>query len=86
MSDILWQPSAERIGKTRMEAFRRFINQRHHLKIDDYPACTNGPSISGRRSGRLSSMSSTSVFTNNPTRCCVKARACPAPSGSPAQH
>ncbi|MDN3221168.1 acetoacetate--CoA ligase [Pseudomonas nunensis] len=38
MSDILWQPSAERIGKTRMEAFRRFVNQRHHLKIDDYPA------------------------------------------------
>ncbi|MGF6113176.1 acetoacetate--CoA ligase [Pseudomonas frederiksbergensis] len=38
MSDILWQPSAQRIGKTRMEAFRRFINQRHHLKIDDYPA------------------------------------------------
>ncbi|CAI8909608.1 acetoacetate--CoA ligase [Pseudomonas sp. IT-P218] len=38
MSDILWQPSAERIGKTRMEAFRRFINQRHHLHIDDYPA------------------------------------------------
>jgi acetoacetyl-CoA synthetase len=38
MSDILWQPSAERIGKTRMEAFRRFINQRHDLHIDDYPA------------------------------------------------
>jgi len=38
MSDILWQPDAKRIGKTRMEAFRRFINQRHHLKIDDYPA------------------------------------------------
>ena len=38
MSDILWQPSAKRIGKTRMEAFRRFINQRHHLHIDDYPA------------------------------------------------
>ncbi|WP_028622805.1 acetoacetate--CoA ligase [Pseudomonas sp. Ant30-3] len=38
MSDILWQPSAQRIGKTRMHAFRRFINNRHHLKIDDYPA------------------------------------------------
>lgn len=37
MSDILWQPSAERIGKTRMEAFRRFINQRHSLDIADYP-------------------------------------------------
>ncbi|MGF0237774.1 acetoacetate--CoA ligase [Rhodococcus sp. IEGM1300] len=38
MSDILWQPSAERIGKTRMEAFRRFINQRHNLQIEGYPA------------------------------------------------
>jgi len=38
MSDILWQPSAERIAKTRMDAFRRSISQRHHLHIDDYPA------------------------------------------------
>ena len=38
MSEVLWQPTAERIGKTRMEAFRRFVNQRHHLHIDDYPA------------------------------------------------
>lgn len=37
MSDILWQPSAERIGKTRIDAFRRFINQRHGLDIGDYP-------------------------------------------------
>ncbi|KAB0495945.1 acetoacetate--CoA ligase [Pseudomonas vancouverensis] len=38
MSEVQWQPSAERISKSRMEAFRRFVNQRHHLKIDDYPA------------------------------------------------
>ncbi|MGB5825663.1 MAG: acetoacetate--CoA ligase [Pseudomonas mandelii] len=38
MSDILWQPSAERISKTRMEAFRRFIIKRHHIHLDDYPA------------------------------------------------
>ncbi|MDP9525986.1 acetoacetate--CoA ligase [Pseudomonas protegens] len=38
MSDILWQPSAERIGKTRMDAFRRFVNQRHGLNLHDYPA------------------------------------------------
>ena len=36
MSDILWQPDPKRIAKTRMEAFRRFINQRHHLDIADY--------------------------------------------------
>jgi hypothetical protein len=30
--------SAERIGKTRMDAFRRFVNQRHGLAISDYPS------------------------------------------------
>ncbi|MEB0046658.1 MULTISPECIES: acetoacetate--CoA ligase [unclassified Pseudomonas] len=38
MSDILWQPSAERVSKTRMDAFRCFINQRHQLAVGDYPA------------------------------------------------
>ncbi|MBD9585738.1 acetoacetate--CoA ligase [Pseudomonas sp. PDM03] len=38
MSDILWQPDAKRIAKTRMDAFRRAINQRHHLDIADYAA------------------------------------------------
>lgn len=38
MSEILWQPSPERIAKTRMEAFRRFVIKRHHLHLDDYPA------------------------------------------------
>jgi acetoacetyl-CoA synthetase len=38
MSEILWQPSAERISKTRMEAFRRFVGHRHDLEIADYPA------------------------------------------------
>ena len=38
MSDILWQPDANRIAQSRMDAFRRAINQRHDLTIDDYPA------------------------------------------------
>lgn len=38
MSDTLWQPSAERISNTRMEAFRRFIVKRHNIHLDDYPA------------------------------------------------
>ncbi|KHA70591.1 acetoacetyl-CoA synthetase [Pseudomonas chlororaphis] len=38
MSDILWQPDANRIAKSRMDAFRRAVNQRHSLKLDDYPA------------------------------------------------
>ncbi|UHH27670.1 acetoacetate--CoA ligase [Pseudomonas veronii] len=38
MSEILWQPSAERIRHTRMDQFRRFINQRYSVQLDDYPA------------------------------------------------
>ncbi|KPG73183.1 acetoacetate--CoA ligase [Pseudomonas libanensis] len=38
MSDILWQPSPERIANTRMDQFRRFINNRHGLHLHDYPA------------------------------------------------
>jgi acetoacetyl-CoA synthetase len=38
MSDILWQPDANRIAQSRMDTFRRAVNQRHHLKLDDYPA------------------------------------------------
>ncbi len=38
MSDILWQPDANRIALSRMDAFRHAINQRHDLNLDDYPA------------------------------------------------
>ena len=38
MSDILWQPSPERIANTRMDQFRRFINARHDVQLSDYPA------------------------------------------------
>ena len=38
MSEILWQPSPERIRHTRMDQFRRFINDRHALQLGDYPA------------------------------------------------
>ena len=38
MSEILWQPSAERIAHTRMDRFRRLCNQRLGLDLDDYPA------------------------------------------------
>ncbi|WP_332763165.1 acetoacetate--CoA ligase [Pseudomonas koreensis] len=38
MSDILWQPDANRIARSRIDAFRRAINQRHDLHIGDYPA------------------------------------------------
>jgi acetoacetyl-CoA synthetase len=38
MLQPLWTPSAERIAATRMDAFRRFVNQRHDLQLADYPA------------------------------------------------
>ncbi|MBV7562816.1 acetoacetate--CoA ligase [Pseudomonas sp. sia0905] len=38
MQQPLWTPSAERIASTRMDAFRRFVNQRHGLDLADYPA------------------------------------------------
>jgi len=38
MQQPLWTPSKERIAATRMEAFRRFVNQRHGLQLADYPA------------------------------------------------
>jgi acetoacetyl-CoA synthetase len=38
MSDILWQPDAERIAQSRMDTFRRFVNERHSLHFADYPA------------------------------------------------
>ena len=38
MQQPLWAPSAERIAATRMDAFRRFVNQRHALQLADYPS------------------------------------------------
>ena len=38
MPQPLWTPSEECIAATRMEAFRRFVNQRHALQLADYPA------------------------------------------------
>ncbi|WP_339650778.1 acetoacetate--CoA ligase [Halopseudomonas pelagia] len=38
MQQPLWTPSPERIAATRMDAFRRFVNQRHALALVDYPA------------------------------------------------
>ncbi len=38
MSDILWRPSAERIARTRLQAFQRFVEYRHGLSFADYPS------------------------------------------------
>ena len=38
MSEPLWRPSPERVAASRMDAFRRFINQRHDLALADYAA------------------------------------------------
>ncbi|TBV10034.1 acetoacetate--CoA ligase [Phytopseudomonas dryadis] len=38
MQQPLWTPSPARIGATRMDAFRRFVNQRHGLELADHAA------------------------------------------------
>ena len=38
MQHPLWTPSPARIAASRMEAFRRFVNQRHGVQLADYPA------------------------------------------------
>ncbi len=38
MSDILWQPSAERIADANLTAFRHSIEQQHGVALADYPA------------------------------------------------
>ncbi|WP_194792036.1 acetoacetate--CoA ligase [Pseudomonas sp. UFMG81] len=38
MNDILWRPSTTQIEASRMDAFRRRVNLRYNLQLDDYPA------------------------------------------------
>lgn len=38
MSQPLWTPSPERISASRMDAFRRFVNEHQGLQLADYPA------------------------------------------------
>jgi acetoacetyl-CoA synthetase len=38
MSQPLWTPSRERISASRMDAFRRFVNEHQGLQLADYPA------------------------------------------------
>ena len=38
MSEPLWRPLPERVAASRMDAFRRFVNQRHALALADYAA------------------------------------------------
>ncbi|WP_457977232.1 acetoacetate--CoA ligase [Ectopseudomonas composti] len=38
MQQPLWTPDADRVAASRMDTFRRFVNQRHALQLADYPA------------------------------------------------
>lgn len=38
MQQPLWTPAADRVAASRMDTFRRFVNQRHALQLIDYPA------------------------------------------------
>ena len=83
MQQPLWTPSAERIAASRMDAFRRFINDRHALHLADYPAL-HALSVEQRKpSGRPSSISSRSTSTRPPNVYYAKARQCPMRSGFP---
>ena len=36
MNDVLWRPSPAQIKASRMDAFRRWVNLRYNLQLDDY--------------------------------------------------
>ncbi len=38
MQEPLWTPSPDRVATTRMDAFRRFVSERHALDVSDYAA------------------------------------------------
>src|SRR5690606_36672212 len=38
MNDVLWRPSTARIEASRMDAFRRRVNLRFNLQLNDYAA------------------------------------------------
>jgi acetoacetyl-CoA synthetase len=38
MNEILWRPSTSQIEASRMEAFRRRVNLRFNLQLDDFAA------------------------------------------------
>ncbi|AVD90253.1 MULTISPECIES: acetoacetate--CoA ligase [unclassified Pseudomonas] len=38
MNDVLWRPSTAQIEASRMDAFRRRVNLRYNLELNDYPA------------------------------------------------
>jgi acetoacetyl-CoA synthetase len=38
MNDVLWRPSTTQIEASRMDAFRRRVNLRYNLQLDDYQA------------------------------------------------
>jgi len=38
MNDVLWSPSTAQIEASRMVAFRRWVNLRYNLELNDYQA------------------------------------------------
>lgn len=63
----LWTPSAERIAASRMDAFRRQVNQRHGLALADYPAL-HAWSIEHREAFWQAIVDSFDVRFHNPPR------------------
>jgi acetoacetyl-CoA synthetase len=68
MSDILWQPDANRIAKIAHGRFPSFVNQRHHLNLDDYPALHQW-SIDQREEFWQAIVDFFDIRFHNPARC-----------------
>lgn len=83
MNDVLWRPSTTQIEASRMDAFRRRVNLRYNLQLNDYQAL-HGWSIEQRPpSGKPLPIISTFIGIRRPARCSAKGRKCPMHSGSP---
>jgi len=71
MQQPLWTPSAERIARTRLDAFRRFVNDRHALRLADYPAL-HAWSVEQREGFWQAIVDFFDIRFHNPAECVVR--------------
>lgn len=71
MQQPLWTPSAERIAASRMDAFRRFVNQRHGLQLADYPAL-HGWSVAQREAFWQAIVDFFEIRFHSPAECVLR--------------
>lgn len=71
MQQPLWTPSAERIAASRMDAFRRFVNQHHGLQLADYPAL-HGWSVAQREAFWQAIVDFFEIRFHSPAECVLR--------------